>query len=128
MKKDARVAQEVDGEFTVSQPSSATAYLHVTAHTTQANVTFELYSNTGAVARDSATVRIDAGEVRSIALHHRVTSNEKLTIRILGTGLDLSVAPESRVEVRDKDKIRFLYFISLIQCKYLNMEKYINYI
>ena len=98
-KKDDRVAQVVNGEFVVSQPSSITAYLHISAQTKQANARFEMFSNTGAVARDSATVQIDAGEVVSIALHHRVTSNEKLTIRVLGTDLDLFVASESRVEV-----------------------------
>ena len=89
----------VDGAFTIAQPSSVTAYLHISAQTKQSNVRFEIFSNTGAVARDSATVNINAGEVVSIALHHRVTSPEKMTIRIMGTDLALSIASESRVEV-----------------------------
>ena len=93
------MALEIDGVFVISQPSSITAYLHVSAHSTQSNVRFGLYSNTGAVVRDSATVNIDAGEVVSIALHHRVTSDEKLTIRVMGTNLDLSIEPESRLEI-----------------------------
>ena len=99
IKQDDRVAQVVDDEFTISQPSSVTAYLEISVRTKQSNVRFEMFSNTGAVARDSATVSINAGEVMSIALHHRITSNEKLTIRIMGTDLNLSVAPKSRVEV-----------------------------
>ena len=51
------------------------------------------------MVRDSAIVNINAGEVVSIALHYRIMSNEKLTIRIMGTDLDMSVAPESRVEI-----------------------------
>ena len=89
-----------NGEFVVSQPSSAAAYLHVQAPTTtQTSVTFELYSNTGAVARDSTVVTINAGETVSVLLHHRISSAENLTVRVLGTSLDLVIRPESRVEI-----------------------------
>ena len=51
------------------------------------------------MARDYATVKIDAKDSLSILLHHRVTGVENLTDRILGTNLNLIVKPESRVEV-----------------------------
>ena len=99
VKADDRVAQVVDGRYTVSQPSSVTAYLHVNSHISLSNVIFELYSNTRAAAQDVKTVSINAGEAMSIALHHRVTSNETLTIRVMGTDLALSVEPNSFVEI-----------------------------
>ena len=74
-------------------------YLHIQASSKQTNVVFELYSNTGAVARDTVTVDIDAGETISISLHHRISSTEKLVVRIMGTNLEVTIAPESRVEV-----------------------------
>ena len=51
-------------------------------NTTQENVTFDLYSNTKATSVSSKTLRLLKGEYINVLLHHQITHNETLTVRI----------------------------------------------
>jgi len=90
------------GQFIISIPARLTAYLKVRAPiTTQDKVTFEIYSRTAAAAVSSKTIKMIKGELLSILLHHRLIKRETLTVRIMGTDLNLVVEKGSRVEVSE---------------------------
>ena len=93
------------GQFIISQPSRCSAYLHCIApHTTQENVTFELYSRSIGTPVASQVVTLPKGELTSILIHHGIAKKETLTVRIVGSNLDLTVQKGSRVEVTENHR------------------------
>ena len=102
-KSDDRVVQTISaGQFIISQQSRCSAYLHCIApRTTQENVTFELYSRSTGTPVSSKVVTLPKGELISILMHHGIAKRETLTVRIVGSDLDLTVQKGSRVEVTE---------------------------
>ena len=102
-KRDDRVVDtQAVGQFIISEPSRCSAYLHCRApRTTQEDVTFELYSRSIGTPVVSKVVTLPKGELISILMHHSIAKRETLTVRIVGTNLDLVVEKGSRVEVTE---------------------------
>ena len=99
---DMVVGTQSVGQFIISQPSRCSAYLHCRApRTTQKDVTFELYSRSIGTPVVSKVVTLPKGELISILMHHSIAKRETLTVRIVGTNLDLVVEEGSRVEVTE---------------------------
>ena len=99
VKKDGSIVQtRSNGLFIVSQPSSIATYIHVRSRQdTQA--TFELYSNSSAKVVQSSMVNLIKNEQLSVLMQHRIEKYEKLSIRVWGLNLNITIDADSRVEV-----------------------------